>query len=133
MGDEQAARAVRFTAAEATAAPMRARRVKRRRVLIADARDNGRYLRTTWHAEDGMFVLSTWAGEVCTGAVRIPVDRAPDLINLLVDGLGDAAASEPVPPGEPVAKLPTTTHQPLDEVRQRVGQFGRWLRGLSRR
>jgi hypothetical protein len=126
---DQAARAIRFTSTEPAAAPHRGRRIKRRRVLIPDARANGRYLRTTWHAEDRMFVLSTWSEEICTGAVRIPADKAPDLVNLLVDGLGDVVEDAPVAPPTP---LPTT-RQRLDEVRQRIGQLTRWLRSLSPR
>jgi hypothetical protein len=69
---------------------VRRSRVRRHRVLIGDARHNGRYVRATWHAEDRVFVISTWSDEVCTGAVRLPAHKAPELINLLSDGLGDA-------------------------------------------
>ncbi|HEY8545101.1 MAG TPA: hypothetical protein VIL36_08635 [Acidimicrobiales bacterium] len=69
---------------------VRRSRVRRHRVLIGDARHNGRYVRATWHADGRVFVLSTWADEVCTGAVRVPVHKAPELINLLSDGLADA-------------------------------------------
>lgn len=94
-------------------------------MLIEDSRRNGRYLRTTWHAEGRMFVLSTWTDEVCTGAVRIPVERAPDLINLLTDGVGDALEA----PAKPTGKAPSPTtaaiQQHLNEARSR---FLRWLR-----
>jgi hypothetical protein len=76
--------------APAKAPVVRRSRVRRHRVLIGDARHNGRYVRATWHAEDRVFVISTWADEVCTGAVRLPAHKAPELINLLSDGLGDA-------------------------------------------
>lgn len=83
-------------AAEAPLSPTgeahpRRRPAKRRRVLIGDARGSTRYLRTTWHRETNVFVLSTWADEVCTGSVRVPVTQAPELISLLADGLGEAA------------------------------------------
>lgn len=74
---------------------VRRAQLKRHRVLIGDARHNGRYLRATWHGDDRMFVFSTWADEVCTGAVRLPVEKASELINLLSDGLGDAV-NQPV-------------------------------------
>jgi hypothetical protein len=64
----------------------------RRRVLIEDARRDGSYLRTTWHAERRAFVVSTWRGEVCTGAVRVPVAAAGELARVLIDGLTHAAA-----------------------------------------
>lgn len=73
---------------------------KRHRVFVEDARHNGSYLRATWHPERRVFVLSTWDGEVCTGAVRVPAAEAVDLIGLLVDGLGDMAQA-PARPGRP--------------------------------
>ena len=69
----------------------------RRRVLIEDARRDGSYLRTTWHAERHAFVVSTWRGEVCTGAVRVPVAAAGELASLLIDGLAQAATTPAVP------------------------------------
>jgi hypothetical protein len=75
----------------------------RRRVFIEDARRDGTYLRVTWHAEGGQFVVSTWNDEVCTGAVRVPAAEAAPLIGLLADGLADAATSPPmrVAPADP--------------------------------
>ena len=67
-----------------------------RRVLIEDARRDGSYLRTTWHAERHAFVVSTWRGEVCTGAVRVPVAAAGELASLLIDGLTHAATTPAV-------------------------------------
>jgi hypothetical protein len=69
----------------------------RRRVLIEDARGDGNYLRTTWHAERRAFVVSTWRDEVCTGAVRVPVAAAAELARLLIDGLSDAATTTSAP------------------------------------
>jgi hypothetical protein len=95
-------------------------------VLIGDIRRNGRYLRTTWHAEDRMFVLSTWTDEVCTGAVRIPVEKAPDLISLLSDGLGDAIGARPGKPAErPESSPAASVQRQYAEVKARVL---RWLR-----
>jgi hypothetical protein len=78
----------------------RARRA-RRRVFIRDARNNGHYLRATWHPEGRMFVVSTWRDEVCTGAVRLPVEASGDLASLIIDGLSeslvDPARSAPAP------------------------------------
>jgi hypothetical protein len=70
---------------------------KRHRVFLEDARRNGSYLRATWHPERRVFVLSTWDGEVCTGAIRIPAAEAVDLVGLMVDGLGDMAQAPPRP------------------------------------
>jgi hypothetical protein len=97
---------------------------RRRRVLIEDSRHNGTYLRTTWHPEGRTFVISVWNEDVCTSAVRVPVEQSPELINLLVDGLSDAAGGPgtasggqgvpPPPPPNPSAgtgALITARHQ----------------------
>jgi len=68
---------------------------RRRRVFVEDARRDGAYLRATWHAEGRQFVVSTWTDDLCTGAVRVPVERAADLIGLLADGMADATAPPP--------------------------------------
>jgi hypothetical protein len=75
------------------------RPAKRHRVFIEDARRNGAYLRATWHPERRVFVLSTWSGDVCTGAVRLPAADAADLVGLVADGLAELA----VPPAAPAA------------------------------
>ena len=75
------------------------RPAKRHRVFIEDARRNGAYLRATWHPERRVFVLSTWSGDVCTGAVRLPAADAADLVGLVADGLAEVA----VPPAAPAA------------------------------
>jgi hypothetical protein len=86
----------------------------RRRVFIEDSRRDGAFLRVTWHPEGGQFVVSTWADEVCTGAVRVPAAEAAPLIGLLADGLADAA-------GAPVARVepaePSRTTALFDRLR----------------
>jgi hypothetical protein len=67
------------------------RPAKRHRVFVEDARRNGSYLRATWHPDRRMFVLSTWNGDVCTGAVQLPAAEAADLIGLVADGLAEMA------------------------------------------
>ena len=81
-------------------------------MFIEDIRENGMYLRTTWHPERRLFVVSTWSGEVCTGAVRLRASEAPELVSLLVDGLAESssrrdataagAATGAAPPGTQV-------------------------------
>jgi hypothetical protein len=113
----------------ALAVAPRRRPIKRRRVLIADARADGRYLRVTWHAEEQTFVLSTWSDEVCSGAIRIPVDRAPELINLLSDGVGDALTAKAAAPPAARGQL----HEVRQEVRRTADRFTTWLRGAVRK
>ena len=61
-------------------------------MFVEDARRDGTYLRATWHADGRQFVVSTWTDDVCTGAVRIPVEQAAELIGLLADGMAEATA-----------------------------------------
>jgi hypothetical protein len=71
------------------------RSAKRHRVFIEDARHNGSYLRATWHPDRRVFVLSTWNGDVCTGAVQLPAAEAAELVGLVADGLGELARAVP--------------------------------------
>jgi hypothetical protein len=72
--------------------------------VVEDVRRDDTFMQVTWHAESGVFVVSHWHEEVCTAATRVPVDAAPDLVNLLVRGLaesasgGDTSAASPAPP-----------------------------------
>ena len=68
------------------------------RVLIADVRDDGTYIRVTWHAERSTFVLSHWDNNGCIAATRVSVDDVPQLIGLLTNGLADALANERATP-----------------------------------
>ena len=63
------------------------------RVVIEDLRDNGTYLRVTWHPDGRTFVVSHWRDDVCLAATRVDPSAAPDLIALLARGLGDVAAA----------------------------------------
>ncbi|MGH9211566.1 MAG: hypothetical protein ACRD2C_12915 [Acidimicrobiales bacterium] len=92
----------------------------RRRVLLKDARDNGHYLRATWHPERQMFVVSTWRDEVCTGAVRLPAHASGALAGLVVDGLADSVA-QPLKPAR--------TAGGLSRMERRLRD---WRRRLSR-
>jgi hypothetical protein len=89
-------------------------------VFIEDVRDNGTYLRTTWHPERRLFVVSTWSGEVCTGAVRLPAGEAAELATLLVDGLADATGTAP-PATAPGAAPAAGPPGPPGPVVRRVG------------
>ena len=75
----------------------------RRRVFVQDARGDGSYLRATWHPERRAFVVSTWRGDVCTGAVRVSVGAAAELVHVLIDGLTEAARTS-APPATAAAR-----------------------------
>jgi hypothetical protein len=115
--------------------------ITRARVFVEDARHNGQFLRATWHGERQQFVLSNWEGAVCVGATRVPVDEAPALVGLLVEGLAEAAA-RPVAPAPPRTlrqhlhawwgeRGHRATVVPLSAVRSEPGQPGGAVRSSS--
>jgi len=63
------------------------------RTYIPDARDNGRYLRCSWHGDRRAFVVSCWDGSVCTSAIQLGVADAARLADALVRGLAAAAVA----------------------------------------
>jgi hypothetical protein len=100
------------------------RSATRRRVLIEDARRDGRVLRVSWHPERRQFVLSTWQGDVCSGAARVDVADGAELVGLLADGLAEAAAAPPpeVAPPPPARPAPAGLAGLADRLRA-------WVRG----
>ena len=65
---------------------------------FADARDGGRALRVSWHAEVGCVVLSLWREDACVATARLSPAEAARLIGSLAAGL--AAATAPAAPGD---------------------------------
>jgi hypothetical protein len=59
------------------------------RVWFADQRTPVRRMAVSCHVENGVFVLSLWQADACTGTFRLPIADAPDLIAKLLDGLGE--------------------------------------------
>lgn len=49
----------------------------------------------SWHADEGIVVVSLWHGSICRATFRLPVDEAPAVIQTLADVLGDAVTSGP--------------------------------------
>lgn len=78
--------------------------------VVRDVRGRGRALRVSWHAEDGLVVLSLWDGGRCTGTVRVAAADVPALVEALQLGLRPPVLGpppEPIgPPPEPIAPLP---------------------------
>lgn len=64
-----------------------------RRVIVEDVRRDDTFMRVTWHADERIFVVSHWRGDLCVAATRIPVVAAPELVNLLVKGLAESTAT----------------------------------------
>jgi len=92
------------------------------RVIIEDSRDDGTYLRVTWHPDGQKFVVSHWRDDVCLAATRVDPTAIPGLIALLARGLGDVAAGVAPQSGEGPAPLERGW---LDRVRG-------WLTGRIR-
>jgi hypothetical protein len=94
-------------------------------VFIADARRNGSYLRTTWHADGRMFVVSIWNEEVCLGAVRVPVEDAVEVVSLLMDGLVEVVASGPAATLGPASGTGGRRRSAWDDFRAQLRAWAR--------
>ena len=53
---------------------------------FADVRDV-RAMRFSWHAEEGVVILSTWREDACVSSVQLSPADAARLIGVLADGL----------------------------------------------
>ncbi len=65
-----------------------------RRQWFTDARDDGRRMDVSWHADERIVIVSLWHGSICRATFRMPVEQAPGLIESLADALGDAVLVE---------------------------------------
>lgn len=65
---------------------------------FSDPRTPVRRMKVAWHPDAGVVVLSLWAADQCTATFRLPIERAPDLMHLLVDAMADRhSETEPEP------------------------------------
>jgi hypothetical protein len=55
--------------------------------MFFDTRGTDRCLRTAWHHEEGLLVVSLWRDSTCVGAVRLQRDEVPRLLEALSEGL----------------------------------------------
>jgi hypothetical protein len=60
--------------------------------VFFDPRDEGRFLRLSFHDDLGVFVISLWRDDSCLGSFRLAADEAPRLIHTMV---GSLVPSEP--------------------------------------
>jgi hypothetical protein len=55
--------------------------------VFLDTRDEGRWMRLSWHHEDELVVFSIWRAHTCVATFRLGSDDVPKLIESLVNGL----------------------------------------------
>lgn len=67
------------------------------REVFSDVRGASRMLRTSWHPEDGVVVLSVWEDHGCLATFRLPAAQVPDLVGVLTRGLAGLATAAPMP------------------------------------
>lgn len=67
------------------------------REVFSDVRGPSRMLRTSWHPEDGVVVLSVWDDHTCLATFRLPAAEVPDLVGVLTQGLAGLATAPPAP------------------------------------
>jgi hypothetical protein len=75
--------------------------------LFADVRGDDRTMRISRHEEQGLVVVSLWAGKVCRASFRLSLDEVPRLI----EALGVRAPHLPATPDPSWAQ--STSEQPL--------------------
>lgn len=66
------------------------------RALVEDVREDGAFLRVTWHDASNRFVVSHWRDNVCVAATQLDPAGAAPVIGVLADGLARAAQA-PIP------------------------------------
>ncbi|HEV7192432.1 MAG TPA: hypothetical protein VGN35_04430 [Jatrophihabitantaceae bacterium] len=57
--------------------------------VLFDTRDDGRWLRITWHPADDAFVLSIWRDRTCAATFQLARSASPELINTLTRSLAE--------------------------------------------
>ncbi len=57
--------------------------------VFFDARDGNRSCRVSWHSALGVFVISVWRGDVCTGTFQLPRADVPAFVGAFVSQLAD--------------------------------------------
>lgn len=55
--------------------------------VFFDPRDEGRFLRVSFHEEQNLFVLSWWRDSTCLGTFHLLPDEAPRFIHAIAAGL----------------------------------------------
>ena len=62
--------------------------------VFFDPRDEGRFLRVSYHDDAGIFVLSWWRDSTCLGTFQLDPAEAPRLIHAIAAGLAGPSVTE---------------------------------------
>ncbi|MGI8807339.1 MAG: hypothetical protein ACR2KK_05790 [Acidimicrobiales bacterium] len=57
------------------------------------------------HPAEGVFVISFWQGDVCTGTFRFPLADGASLISAVAHGMAGGLHPEPVTDGPPAESV----------------------------
>jgi hypothetical protein len=79
---------------------------------VFDSRGEGRSVRVSAHADEGLLNVSIWRGGECVGTARLLPADAATLVSGLSEGLAEIAARRPAP---------GTGADRLAELEQRIG------------
>jgi hypothetical protein len=62
--------------------------------VLHDARDDGRWLRVSWHRDDRLFVFSIWRDDLCAASFQLRREDSPQLVDSLLRGLREPVAAD---------------------------------------
>lgn len=89
------------------------------RVWFFDTRSPARRMAVSAHPDEGLFVISFWQGDACSGTFRLPLAEGASLISTLAHGMARG-----IPP------VAQRTVRPSD---QPAWWWRRWLQATARR
>ena len=93
---------------------------------VFDVRGDGRSVRVSAHADEGLLNVSLWKGSECVGTARLLPADAATLVSGLSEGLAEIAAHRAAPVLAPAGSdRLAELEQRLGELESRVGPVGR--------
>ena len=94
--------------------------------VFFDPRDEGRFLRVSYHDDLGVFVLSLWRDDTCLGTFRLAAEEAPRLIHAMVTALvgEDAHRTATVPERAPRSSQPSRSGARTPDSRHSPARYG---------
>ena len=75
------------------------------RAWFYDTRSPARRMAVSAHPAEGVFVISFWQGDSCTGTFRLPLADADSVITVLARGMAGGLPPNPDPAGESTLRL----------------------------